>query len=876
MATTRELIVGLLIIVMMVAGWGDVAMATDTPRPRWTMEGDVAEVKSELAAWLTLDARTVRARAQGREAEALLSLAEKLLLLRDATDEAGHGERAAALLDVALAEVDDDPAGQITTGGSRDEVNLAVRDAAYLLALRYYATGDEADADAVRRILLRFAEVVPEWPLWDRQGEQRAQDDARYFREWDGRGIWGTWFHMDLERTAGVLRAYDLVYDRLSDDERSAIREGLFDHQVQLIERWPVAYTNMVAHRIIGLAQLGLTLPEPKYVHLAVKYYENMLYVSFFPDGFFREASPSYHTMPATRMQRRIPSLLKGYSDPPGYEHPETGRRFDELDLVAKYARHHERWWQAWDVLTLPNRTTLAVNDAVAGRTAWWSERDLDVTEPRLLGTTGIGVLGHGASGEQMEAYLLFAGSHGHEHYDVLNLAWWAHGREVFSETNYRPVSGSDSTREWHTSSAGHNLVVIDGANQHGRFRGQQRELTEDDGLRGMDTWRWRNASMNQGELLLFDPSADEMQVIEAEGERAYYPTAKLYRRTLAMATLGDGDGYLLDIFRARGGSEHDYVLHGGLDEKYELTHTVATEPTEGTAHKYIALKEAGWAAPPTSFTFAYEDGVRTTSHVVGPTSLDAKGEYGVRFLAGEAPAMRRVGSAPFVMLRRHGGRELAEPGAENTFVLVHEAHRDAAKVASAELVSMTSDDPEAVVVRVTLADGREDVFFSTLSDGEIRLADGTVFEGRLGWQRRGTDGRETLRVFDGRRLTNAAGDGVQGVEPLHGRVMATQRVEAGDAREALVVDRPLPDDGSLVGRTVHVAFGDEMTWSYRIRSVENDANGSAVVELEHEPGFEIREDGALAKMLFYPGWGFREAATFRIPVGGVWKSDGD
>jgi hypothetical protein len=691
------------------------------------------------------------------------------------------------------------------------------------------------------------------------------------------RGIWGVWFHQDLERSAGLLRAYDLIYDTLSPEEAARIRAGVFDHQVKLVRRWGMPYTNMIGHHLIGLALFGRFLPEPEYMHEMVEHYENMMFVGFWPDGFFREVTPSYHTMPVVRMERHVPPLVDGYSDPEGYLHPETGRRIDNLNLAATYASHFDRWWAAWDKLTLPNRTSLVVNDATLGRTAWWTRRELNRTYPRLLGTSGIGVLGEGGGGEQLEAYLVWAGTHGHEHRNVLDLIWWAHGREVFSSTNYRPLPESDSTREWHTMSAGHNLVVIDGVDQHGRSQGNQRELSDDDALRGLRTWRHRNLSMNHGNPLLFDPTWDEVQVMEAEGERAYSPRADQYRRTLAMVSLGDGDGYLLDIFRVRGGSVHDYILHGGLDHPYQVTHTAVALPVSGREHKYIELTQRAPMMPGDSFTFTYEDGVATTSRLVAPTAPDTKGIEGARLLIGEAPAMRRVGRAPFVILRREGEEALARPGSDNTFVLVHEVHRGKPRVKAAELLELVSDDPEAIAVRIALADGREDVFVSTLGEGQVTLADGRHFHGRLGYWRQGADEQRIVRVFDGFAFRNEHGEGVTGLEPFSGEVMGTLRKDAGDQADGLIVSQKLSADGSLDGRTVMVDFRGEMTWAYRVTGIEPRPDGS-LVHLEHDPGFEIREEDALAKMLFYPGWGFRSdgsetPATWYLPVAGHWDS---
>jgi hypothetical protein len=52
------------------------------------------------------------------------------------------------------------------------------------------------------------------------------------------------------------------------------------------------------------------------------------------------------------------------------------------------------------------------------------------------------------------------------------------------------------------------------------------------------------------------------VQVIEADGERAYMPRPDLYQRTLALVKVDEADGYPFDVFGVRGGSVHDWMLH--------------------------------------------------------------------------------------------------------------------------------------------------------------------------------------------------------------------------------------------------------------------------------------------------------------------------
>jgi len=69
---------------------------------------------------------------------------------------------------------------------------------------------------------------------------------------------------------------------------------------------------------------------------------------------------------------------------------------------------------------------------------------------------------------------------------------------------------------------------------------------------------------MNNGTLRLFNPDVESVQVVEADGHRAYGTAVEmdLYRRTVALVRINDVDCYVVDVFRVRGGKVHDYMLH--------------------------------------------------------------------------------------------------------------------------------------------------------------------------------------------------------------------------------------------------------------------------------------------------------------------------
>jgi len=126
----------------------------------------------------------------------------------------------------------------------------------------------------------------------------------------------------------------------------------------------------------------------------------------------------------------------------------------------------------------------------------------------------------------------------GHHHYDSLNLYYFKDGRELLSDLGYlwdHPDS-YQTRRTW-----AHNLVMLDGGDQRMKGRG--------------------------GSFHLFSVTP---RVKAMEASSSTYERASLYRRTCVQIDHGEAGSYLVDIFRAAGGREREYVFHGPNND-YEV-----------------------------------------------------------------------------------------------------------------------------------------------------------------------------------------------------------------------------------------------------------------------------------------------------------------
>ncbi len=803
--------------------------------------------------------RTIEALILEGNADAL-ARARKLLELAMST-------RAAVNMSEILPAADQKSASHTAIRESYD-----LRNHAYEHAMLYLLTGEMKEAALAREILLRFAEAMPLWPLYDKNGIPRSQemDDPAFFEQTFSKGLWGVWHPLDLAMSQPLLRAYDLLRPTLTPDQQSTIENGLFLHQKLLLERYngtlPYGkyphYSNLLGYHLMPLIRLGWVLNRPEFIHESVRHWKGILIYSYSADGYFREVTPAYHRQITSRIMEMIPSMLKGYTDPKGYRDSETGERFENLDLGNWAAPQFERMRNGFQVLAMPDGSYASINDDWPKKQRVREDSKLD--QPGLLGASGVAKLGsHG-----MVAFLQFGGMRGHDHHAGLNLIWFSGGKEVFSDTGYNPIPNSGSTREWHTITASHNTVAVNektqlqnrskltipGKSPHTSFNTYPPPTPDFYADRHPAQAALPAAAefFNQGRLLLWDASRPQVQAMEAEQENAYPGVTSLFRRTIVMVPLNKDEGYLVDIFRIKGGRTHDFFLRGGLDEPYKLEFDLPFEPDRQTLYSYIKTSQSAPVDQQMMAVASYADGLKTFSRLGAAIgSPDAP----LRLFLGEAPAIRRTGSAPFSLLRRKSADE-AEP-LETCFVWVHETTSGAQRVRK---VDVTHDGLD-VAVTVEL-DGRKDVILSGLSEKSSFGSGGMEFRGRLAYI-----SEKGSVVFSGTALKENGRSFAPAAPSVAGNVISTQRKDAGEKEDSVLIELPRPPDSAidfsqLNFALAHFDLGKVIRISIPVLRAEKEGENLRLI-LAHTPGFEI-EQGQVV-MTNYPGWRIFEGATVRL-----------
>ncbi len=159
----------------------------------------------------------------------------------------------------------------------------------------------------------------------------------------------------------------------------------------------------------------------------------------------------------------------------------------------------------------------------------------LGVTSELLPGV-GFASLQTGSNANRTALALFYGDYWGHAHNDRLQLDIYSWRHALTPDFGYPETADAYDPRRYaflsHTVT--HNTVMVN-AGRQARARGR---------------------------LHLYDPGPFA-QLVETSAEAAYPKQVKLYRRTLLLVDVAPDKAYIVDIFRVRGGAQHDWIVHG-------------------------------------------------------------------------------------------------------------------------------------------------------------------------------------------------------------------------------------------------------------------------------------------------------------------------
>lgn len=695
---------------------------------------------------------------------------------------------------------------------------------------------------------------------------------------------WGRWTN---EVPMSLLRAYDLVYDSRAFAELSAARgrdvrkqieDELFRNAADYVVQYPFYYHihNNAGSQVAETVYTGMVLGEPRYTAHGERWARSVLeQYAFSRDGAFGESPGYFYVFFATNggnfQAVKEAASLAGTNPAAQAAKAQADKAIAFLDKSIA----------AIESTRFPNGSALPISDnrhddfadptvRVGG------ERRAPLTESKnvLLPGYGHAVLGAGKNDRQIQAHLHFSPFKEaiHTHRDGLSLMLWAFGAELYTDIGYNRTK----YRRWASTTLSHNTVVVD--------RKQQDGVT------------------TKGRLLAYAEDPRGLSFVQVEDTHAYGPPLTRYRRSLLLNATDADAPYVLDVFEVRGGSMHDYALHGPTVFDSTATIDVPLAPLAGdrplllpdeanqfdvTEHHYGHFTNVRAATPPDSIAIdfrlvkpyelpefsrspRYPTG-ESFHYAVDPAAYADHGEIGVRsrfvgltsskdekwqVLLGDTPSLLRGGligselteklKRPSLLVRHEGA-----DGLSSVFIAVHEPYYRQPKITAVRRLATHGSSTDAVAAEITTAD-RVDTILLML-DGESTTVNGAqaaTLRGKLALVERKA-GEAAAGWLVGESFQQGDFSLQNQSATLEGTVDSAASRWLGDAENSFTTTAALPVGEELRGRWMIVHHGqgtaDE---AYRIDRIET-RDAKTIIHLSDDPGLRITGD--TTEEVFFP-----------------------
>lgn len=615
------------------------------------------------------------------------------------------------------------------------------------LAQAYLLTGDRRYAHKAAWMLYHTASVYPamDHERQSRYGLMQAARGERY----PGKIVNHIW---ESTLVTGFAQAYDAIWDSIDSDDALKKQTGKNGAEIRahieanLLEDAIDAY---FAEKIRGnfgmhqsaLAHLALARQHgdtekwmgellnrtgPSELHTGLNY---ALYNLVYRDGVPFETAPGYNFIWASKVAELAGLLKKSGRDL--LAHPRTRLLFDgPLDIInirkftpslgdsggvygglvgqdvdvyqaalrqfgdPRYARFlslfdavGEKGFQTFNSLFHPPVS------APSGK--------LLAQQSRVLDGYGLGILNDPSDSTSLSLYYGYKGGHGH--FDRLGLELFAGEHPMMPDLGYPDAMNAfvPGIYTWSKNTISHNTVTVDASRQ----------------------------IVNQpGKVELFAASSFARVLdVDATG---VYPQTSRYRRAVFMVDTDGVSGkgsYFLDLFDVKGGSQHDYSLHGppgefamnGGEWSAPAAGTLAGEKVEiGEIYDDPAMAQPGYSGGFTSYQGSgFQHLFNVRRHLAGDWVAEWRHEkknsarLRIRILPAEgqqvllAQAQISPVKQPKILqylIARRKGKEVS-----SRFVSVLEPYGSRNLLSSAE--RLTPDGGSGLLVKVVREDGRTD-----------------------------------------------------------------------------------------------------------------------------------------------------------------------
>lgn len=723
------------------------------------------------------------------------------------------------------------------------------------LADLYAASGDEAYARKAIIILIEEARWYPDVPL---------TGGANFF----------------FKQTAipiDSVYAYDLLYSSpewvnvqalYADEDIRAVVEGWFRTSAMNMYNYYSpgigSYDNIAPYGIRAVMGTAAILNDPDMIRLYLPWIDSLLTnQELYADGFWREATVSYHNQVINLLVGAFQLLQQNYVDPANYVDAQYNLHFDSSFHLSSRYPLLEKALLISNQMRLPDGSPVSLNDTWNQDPALKSVNDPIL--PDALNNIELYNYGHFSLVQGDTADATYAGltfpqngdggpytTGGHQHGDYLNLNLFGSGMEVIPDTGYP-----------------HDAV----ANRFVQMTAPMHNIP----------WAW-SSSVNdytaasnvstRASMLAYDPgdkSGKAIQLVEASEPGPLTDQVDTKRRMLMLVNMEGNRSYTFDLSRLKGGDAHQLFMRAVEEEDTELTSSlnVIQQPdadvksymsrighSEGLPAARDFMKLPLTAAGDDDFQFTWtgeQSGTSMRAHM--------NGIAGGEVIFSRISTLRRTynqaelkDSFPGWHFQR---RQLVSPNDTTRYGAVYETWR-AGQQPLINSVAWESTDDQDPMTQVAVIDTEDYVDIIYVSDDTVvREYEGIQFAGRTAMVRMlKADETYVQGYIYGEGSITAPGFTLQGKPDIQVEITGTTSTYNGAVGDgtvavpamdnALLVSGSLPTDGSLAGSWVQTFLGDGSGFGLKIKGIDNNR-----ITTQDYPPFTVVPGGA--RGTYYP-----------------------